>query len=152
MFPIEDSGQPDDTRSGPFKQWSEELQLSGEIGPLSYQFGGFYLESHNDPTIDFSLNQNVRFASQTFTWSRTKAVYDQGTYEFGGGAEGLSLTAGYRYTWDWRRQRNRISCAWRSGRGRCSPIGSSVCVRSRSRPISRRAIRSAKRFNGSNRQ
>jgi iron complex outermembrane receptor protein len=109
LFTIEDVGQPDDTFGKPSKQWSDEVQLSGELleGSLSYQAGGYYSESHNDPVMDFSMTLDSRSAARSYNWARTHAFYAQGTYKFLDSLPGLSLTAGYRYTWDWRRQLNQ---------------------------------------------
>jgi len=95
--------------SGPNVQYNEELQLQGDAfdNKLTYvvgtfnQLGGY---GSADTRAPYGIGyQNsfgtVKGASQVFR-ARTNAVYAQGTYNLGDYIEGLSFTAGLRYTWD----------------------------------------------------
>lgn len=103
-LPIFDLGVSPTGPSGPATQTSDELQLQGKAlsGRLTYVAGTFHQWTSNRPTPSFNnvlgglsgaLNQNQ---------SRTRAVYGQGTYDLSAIADGLSATAGIRYSWDRR--------------------------------------------------
>ena len=95
--------------SGPSVQYNEELQLLGKAfdEKLNYvvgtfnQLGGY---GSADSRAPYGIGyQNafgqVKGATQV-NRARTDAVYAQGTYNLGDFVEGLSVTAGIRYTWD----------------------------------------------------
>ncbi len=100
---------------------TEELQLQGNMldDKLTFTVGGFYYDQKpvgpmNGPQIVFCpaaftgfpipgttacSAQQVQMGIST----RSKALYGQGTFNFGAvtpALEGVRLTAGYRYTWD----------------------------------------------------
>jgi iron complex outermembrane receptor protein len=99
----------DSQASGPSIQYNEELQLNGKAfdDKLTYvvgtfnQFGGY---GNADSRAPYGIGyQNsfgqVKGATQV-NRARTNAVYTQGTANLGDYVEGLSFTAGVRYTWD----------------------------------------------------
>jgi iron complex outermembrane receptor protein len=95
--------------SGPTVQYNEEIQLLGKLfnDKLTYvvgtfnQLGGYGASDTRSPYGIGYQNSfgTVKGASQ-IDRARTDAVYLQGTYDLGDLIEGLSLTAGGRYTWD----------------------------------------------------
>jgi iron complex outermembrane receptor protein len=95
--------------SGPSVQYNEEIQLLGKAfgDKLTYvvgtfnQLGGY---GASDTRAPYGIGyQNsfgtVKGASQ-INRARTDAAYLQGTYDLGDLVQGLSVTAGGRYTWD----------------------------------------------------
>ncbi len=95
--------------SGPTTQYNEELQLLGKAfdDKLNYvvgtfnQLGGYGASDTRSPDgigYQNSFGQ-VKGASQ-IDRARTDAAYLQGTYNLGDFIDGLSVTAGGRYTWD----------------------------------------------------
>lgn len=88
------------------RQISEELQLIGKAGPLSYVTGVYFSDEKLDyfsESIIFDLVPIVPVTDQlnhTITTNKTLAPYAQGTYDLSGltGMSGLSATAGIRYT------------------------------------------------------
>jgi len=89
---------------GPIAQYSDELQLNGKSlsGNLNWVVGTF-LSFYHIPDVAKLYNVYfVKSGTQNFASGRTQALYAQGTYDFSRFVEGLSLTLGYRYTWDWR--------------------------------------------------
>ena len=81
-------------------QLSEEPQLLGRGfagGKLDWVVGGFYLDSHSPySVITQTIFGNTTSGTQR-ALDRSKALYSWGNYEL---ADGLSLNAGARYTWD----------------------------------------------------
>ena len=87
------------------RQISEELQLIGKTGPLSYVTGIYF----SDEKLDY-FSESYIFDLKPFLFSdqfnhgittnKTLAPYAQGTYDLSGltGLAGLSATAGVRYT------------------------------------------------------
>ncbi|HLG88520.1 MAG TPA: TonB-dependent receptor [Alphaproteobacteria bacterium] len=108
---------PDQPR-GPEVQYNEEIQVLGNLfdNKLNYQ-AGFFNQWGGSPsgaggstpsdsrapygvqyTNDFG---GVSVSGATLTQvSRTNALYTQETYKLDDYVEGLSFTAGFRYTWD----------------------------------------------------
>jgi iron complex outermembrane recepter protein len=95
--------------SGPTTQYNEELQLLGKafdeklnyvIGTFN-QLGGYGASDTRSPYGIGYQNSfgSVKGATQ-IDRARTDAAYLQGTYNLGDFIEGLSVTAGGRYTWD----------------------------------------------------
>jgi iron complex outermembrane receptor protein len=135
-FPIQDTFAPKDW-AGAGEQFSDELQLSGKSadGRLQWTLGG-YLE-YDKPTDrpQYGVSIPIQTASGAYqsnlivtegsTTQRTQALYGQATYDLGGlwpGLNGFRLTAGYRYTWDYRSDVSNIysltsdgSCIERTG-------------------------------------
>lgn len=83
------------------EQISNELQLSGETGDLSYIFGGFIAKDEVRNRIPLFITPDLGAAflgPYDFTISyKSKALYGQLTYAI---ADGLNLTGGLRYTWE----------------------------------------------------
>jgi iron complex outermembrane recepter protein len=117
-FPIQDtvprSGEPWSAAS---HQYSDELQFSGKTlnDTLQFTVGG-YLEYSSPTTLpEFDVIQAIQVAPAVFrptvirvqggSTQRSQAAYGQVTYDMAGLSqtlEGLKLTLGYRYTWDYR--------------------------------------------------
>jgi len=92
--------------SGPVDTWTEELQLQGQIfdNRLSFTVGSFNSGSSPHelkPTYNI-VNGGPRTGSAAYNKRKTYALYAQGTYDLSQFIDGLSATAGYRYTWDER--------------------------------------------------
>jgi iron complex outermembrane receptor protein len=89
---------------------SNELQLQGNAldGKLDYIIGAFYYYSKSRthwPQIYFDLTPafppSFGFHSEFGTRDESKALYAQVTHDLSGmGIQGLSVTAGFRYTWE----------------------------------------------------
>ena len=108
------------TAGGPrdyLKQFTEELQLQGKMldGNLNFTVGGFYINTEPASlwyaaAVQFCAPQNTGNGilcpgsrAITGVTNRSKALYAQGTFDFGAlsdALDSLRLTAGYRYTWD----------------------------------------------------
>lgn len=86
------------------QQVTEELQLLGKAfgERLNWQIGAFYLE--NIAPNDFELTRQtqgfVTTDSEAKSGGKSRAVFGQATYDFSAAADGLSVTAGVRQTWD----------------------------------------------------
>ncbi len=127
-----------------FKQWSEELQLSGNTETLNWIVGAYYFNEKGG-TKDYSITLKPattspgnqipqpgprRFPGWTLTWptgeNTSKSVFAQATQKLDPLLEGLALTVGARYTWDERiaRVRNRTGNS-------TNPDGPEVCRFSR---------------------
>ena len=101
---------------GASKQYSEELQLTGKSRGGALQWtGGLYLEYDKPtdmpeygvalPLLDGGVYRPAFVVVQGRTTQRTQAVYGQATWDLSdlwAPLDGLRLTAGYRYTWDYR--------------------------------------------------
>jgi len=101
---------------GASNQYSEELQLAGKSRGGALQWtGGVYVEYDKPtdmPEYDVSLPlltdgvyRPAFVVVQGRTTQRTQAIYGQATWDLAdlwAPLEGLKLTAGYRYTWDYR--------------------------------------------------
>lgn len=91
------------------KQWSEELQISGETGSLNYILGVYYAKEETYNRIPLCITcdiastpgpvPNVGFqGAYDFTQTnKSKAIYAQATYDI---TDRFSLTGGFRYTWE----------------------------------------------------
>jgi len=87
------------------KSFSEEAQLQGTAGNLKYILGFFYNYATKEEAIPVIVGGELaaplgQVLYHTFGASRSRAVYGQATYDFSSFLEGLSLTAGARYTWE----------------------------------------------------
>lgn len=88
--------------------FSDEIQLQGTAGDLTYILGAYFQRSQIDtlwPQTYFDLRP--LFPPNTVTNAfrlnnETKAVFAQGTYDLAAltDVDGLSVTAGMRYTWE----------------------------------------------------
>ena len=89
--------------------YTEEPQFQGTAlsSNIKYTLGAYYEDGHNTAPqpyeVDVALgNFIIQQANQTNS-ERSRGLYGQTTYDFGGvstGLKGLKLTVGYRYTWD----------------------------------------------------
>jgi iron complex outermembrane recepter protein len=87
---------------------TEELQLQGnsETGALNWQTGVYYEKDSTPNPAKQSFTQQVVLlpfffnTTDTDLGGTTTGLYGQGTYKLNQLLEGLSFTAGYRYTWD----------------------------------------------------
>ena len=87
------------------RQISEELQLIGKAGPLSYVTGIYFSDeklNYFSESIIFDLKPFIYVPqfNHAITTNKTLAPYAQGTFDLSGltGLSGLSVTAGLRYT------------------------------------------------------
>ncbi|HWE45979.1 MAG TPA: TonB-dependent receptor [Caulobacteraceae bacterium] len=87
--------------------WSDELQLLGKSfdNRLNWIVGAYYSdfrsnESQDLHQLDFPGNPLGEVLVHDIQPSTSSALFAQGTWDFGDWVKGLSLTAGYRYTWD----------------------------------------------------
>lgn len=95
------------TAKNDFRILSEELQLSGNLTDrLQFVLGGFYYKSEPDGDGGNESFNAIAYAGLanstqgTYVEETSKAIYGQVDYDFSWVLEGLSLTAGYRYSWD----------------------------------------------------
>ena len=83
------------------KQWSEELQISGETGRLKYIAGIFQCDENTYSRIPLrilgDLGQPFLGAYSFHVKSKSNAIYGQVNW---GLADDLNLSAGLRYTWE----------------------------------------------------
>ena len=95
--------------SGPSTQYNEEIQALGKAfdDKLSFvvgtfnQLGGYGAADTRSPYgIGYQNAFGIVKGATQVDRARTDAVYLQGTYDLGDFIEGLSFTAGGRYTWD----------------------------------------------------
>jgi len=84
-------------------QFSEEIQVSGDIGNLQYIFGGIYFREAGDELSDSSIFYNTPIVSGDHTFgdfvSTSKGLFAQVNYQL---TDALRVTGGIRYTWDKR--------------------------------------------------
>ena len=105
-FPLLDQVTPDGHWSTNLRQISNETQLQGKAfdGALDFTVGTFFLWSKS-PKPQYLVQMNLGTPSLSISdpVERSQAVFGQVSYDFSNaGAEGLRLTAGYRYTHDFR--------------------------------------------------
>ena len=108
--------------NGPAIQGTEEFQILGKAldDKLSYSSGVFYVFNQGSSAphvINIQCSRVSNGATNTlgflaggtptscsanvlYSVNRSQALYAQGTYDLSDFLEGLSFTAGYRYTWD----------------------------------------------------
>jgi iron complex outermembrane receptor protein len=98
--------QDDEQRNGFF---SDEFQFVGTAfsKQLSWIVGGYYsdLELNEGDVfeeVNFPLNPINPLHVRQYEPQKSEAAFGQATYDFSQYVRGLSLTAGYRYTWDQR--------------------------------------------------
>jgi iron complex outermembrane receptor protein len=86
-------------------QYTEEPQIQGKSldGKLDWTLGGFLLFAHpggyvadNEVQFFAPINQSIH------PTERSQALFGQATYDLSDFVDGLKLTGGYRYTWDFR--------------------------------------------------
>jgi len=115
--PLYDTGTTDSSKAPRdwYKLFTEEVQLQGTAldKKLTYTVGGFYYDQSpagNMQSYAINVCANATPAGcpvatfqNTLVTNRSKALYGQGTFDFGAltpALEKLRLTAGFRYTWD----------------------------------------------------
>ena len=105
-LPLLDQVTPDGHWATNLRQISNETQLQGKAfdGALDFTVGAFFLWSKSPkPQYLVQVNLGTPSLSISDPTERSQAVFGQLTYDFtNAGLEGLSLTAGYRYTHDFR--------------------------------------------------
>lgn len=104
-LPILDQTTPDGW-SANLRQISEELQLQGKAldGKLDFTIGGFLLwQNTPDPQVLTQVSLGVPARTISEPKESSQAVFGQFTYDLSDEiVDGLSFTAGYRYTHDTR--------------------------------------------------
>jgi iron complex outermembrane receptor protein len=112
-------------------EWSEELQLQGESdGGISWVGGAYYSSQHiNHPNDTLALPQfgSTGTGAQSLVDNTSRAIFGQATFPLAM-VEGVSLTAGARYTKDDRDMTarkfvdvERTTCALTDGQGATLP-------------------------------
>ena len=105
-YPLLDQVTPDGDWSVNLQQISNETQLQGKAfdGALDFTLGAFVLWSKSpSPQRTVQVSVGTPSLSISSPVERSQALFGQFTYDFSNmGAEGLSFTAGYRYTHDFR--------------------------------------------------
>jgi iron complex outermembrane receptor protein len=124
QFPILQVGTPGNPQGWATStaQFTEEPQIQGKSlnEKLQWTVGGFLAFTHPAGHTDSGST-----ALGTFTYggghssSRSQAVYAQATYDFAPLIEGLKLTTGYRYNWDFVSNQT----VGRNAAGKCTNIG-----------------------------
>ena len=86
---------------------SEEAQLQGNLagGKLKYIIGGFYDYATKEEAIPVIVGGDLatplgQVLYHTHGTDESRAIYGQATYDFSDYVQGISLTAGGRYTWE----------------------------------------------------
>lgn len=83
------------------KQFSNELQVSGNLGTLSFIVGGFISEEQTYSYIPVQILPDLGApylgSYDSTTKDKSKALYAQLTYAI---TDRLNLTGGFRYTWE----------------------------------------------------
>ena len=90
------------------KEFSEEFQVLGKGDQISWIVGAYYEREHSTNfSFTYSIADNgfgsTPYAPAEDVTNTTKAVFGQATQKLDNILEGLSLTAGGRYTWDTRK-------------------------------------------------
>ena len=95
---------------GPEERYTEEAQLQGKVfdDKLSYTTGVFLSRGLKHQPLNHGPTYNAVYTiaggSVTGNWAwgsqHTIGLFAQGTYDLSAVVDGLSFTAGYRYTWD----------------------------------------------------
>lgn len=101
---------------GPEVQYTDDLQLQGKLlkDKLSFTLGvfeflswpqvtfaqGAYFAGRGPHTIQYNCTLSTCTGEVQVSHRNTTAIYGQGTYNLSDLLDGLSVTGGYRYTWD----------------------------------------------------
>lgn len=99
------------------RQYSDELQLVGKFfdGALDFIGGAYVFKESGQEIQDTLLDYRPVFLQDAkgvaYVKNKSQSLFAQGTFHVPG-VEGLSLTAGVRYTWD---QREMTRIAYNSG-------------------------------------
>jgi iron complex outermembrane receptor protein len=98
--------------SGPTLQYSEELQLQGDLRHLNYVIGTFNSQNNiDDPGISYQEVLGMKSGTLSVTSGHTHGLFAEVTYPLHAILDGLAVTAGYRETWDERAARQRLFSA-----------------------------------------
>jgi iron complex outermembrane receptor protein len=110
-FPLLNIGVPGNQRqwSDNSVQYTEEIQLQGKSlnDKLTWVAGGYLEYDHplGDTLLGSAALGNTPFGTVGYyhfnVQTRSEALFAHGTYDLGDYVEGLSITGGYRYTWDY---------------------------------------------------
>jgi iron complex outermembrane receptor protein len=103
--------------SGRARTGSDEIQLQGKAlaEKLSYTAGAIYSSNFNNsgfrpnavsPVPNYQVTFGQLTANAVDDEGITRALYGQANYDLSSLLDKLSVTAGYRYTWDYRHQTN----------------------------------------------
>jgi iron complex outermembrane receptor protein len=100
---IFDAGSPkNNTPTSGRPQWTDEILVTGKaFDVLDLTIGTFHNLIHNNPKVNYSLflgNLESAAIQKTSNWNHS--VFAQGNLDLGDFVEGLTLTAGYRQSWD----------------------------------------------------
>ena len=110
-------------------QYTEELQLLGKAfnEKLAYVIGGYLEYDHplGNSLLGSAALGGTPFGTVGFyrfnIHTRSQAAFAHGTYDLGDYVEGLKLTGGYRYTWDYSstgsRSTNNVDAVVRDASG-----------------------------------
>lgn len=106
-LPIIDTGVGNSVAPGFAPEWTEELQLQGKAfdNKLTVTAGSFNRWTQNSAAPNYNAIFGGLNGTVTKNKGKTNALYAQGTYDLGAVVEGLSFTAGFRYSWE-KRQSN----------------------------------------------
>jgi len=125
-YPLLDQVTPDGYWAANLRQISNETQLQGKAfdGALDFTIGAFVLWSKSpSPQRNIQVSVGVPSLNISSPVERSQALFGQFTYDFSSvGVEGLSITAGYRYTHDFRSlvAANYRDPTWQFGPTSCS--------------------------------
>ncbi|MFT3728637.1 MAG: TonB-dependent receptor plug domain-containing protein [Terricaulis sp.] len=109
IFPIAGQGQRGDVPTNEVNTYTEELQLQGTLFDNAVNFAtGVYADRQNYnqgghfTQFPFSLLLGGPLPAELDTDGKSQAVFGQATVDMGAFTplHGLSVTAGYRYTWE----------------------------------------------------
>jgi iron complex outermembrane receptor protein len=103
--------------SGRARTGSDEIQLQGRAfaDKMSYTAGAIYSSNFNNsgfrpnavvPVPNYQVTFGQLTANAVDDTGITRALYAQANYDLSSLLDKLSVTAGYRYTWDYRHQTN----------------------------------------------
>ncbi len=107
-LPIQDTS-PGNAYSTNARQWTEELQLQGNMldNHLNFVTGVYYEDAKSlGPEIRQGSNNGAFSTASTGEHRKSKGVYAQASLDMGAftpSLDGLRLTGGYRYSWDDKR-------------------------------------------------
>lgn len=82
------------------KQYSNEFQVLGTVGPVDVTAGAFYVKAKTDTGIVLGGFDIFPNASRTLSSRESKAIYGQANIHLDSLVEGLSASVGLRYTKD----------------------------------------------------
>jgi iron complex outermembrane receptor protein len=103
-------------------QFTEELQLQGKSfdDRLTWIAGGYYEKIESKPILRASTQFFQDVTQRPSALNISRALFAQGTYDLSSLAEGLKVTAGFRYTWD---RRSAVSNTFNVTTNTCTQAG-----------------------------